>query len=232
MFSESVGNLLQLLALGLELTGLLLAGIELRYPKLAKAIMDHAKGVNLQGASIPGPSAHDRWLTMSYRDLLRGDFLEEKHRKGSRWVPLILLWTVFSLFLIVRSFMFGDHILVAENTTFLLVLYLGVPAVIAIGSPTLIYLAARVVRFTRSFAEDRGLGSIGLVIAGVGLALEAYQVVTVALSDQPSISQTPYALQVLVSTIGLLLLIFLLYLVVVIKVEARLDQAEQNTTNH
>jgi hypothetical protein len=72
-----------------------------------------------------------------------------------------------------------------------------------------------------------GPSSIGLIIAAVRLVLEAYQVVTVALSDQPSITRTPYALQVLVFTIGFLLLILLIYIIVVIKVEARCYQAEQ-----
>jgi hypothetical protein len=77
-----------------------------------------------------------------------------------------------------------------------------------------------------------GPSSIGLIIAAVRLVLEAYQVVTVALSDQPSITRTPYALQVLVFTIGFLLLILLIYIIVVIKVEARCYQAEQHTNYH
>lgn len=222
MFSEPVGNLLQLLALGLELVGILLAAIELRYPKIAKAIMDQAKGIKF-GEDDPGPSAHDRWLSMSYRDFLRGDFMEEQHRRPP-WAPLIVLWGIFTLFFVVRAVVFGDQVLIAENTTTLIAIYIGVPIVLGIGTPTLIYIAARIVNFTRTFTEDRGLGSIGLLIAGVGLLLEAYQVITVALSDQPSISQAPFSLQVLVSTIGFLLLIFLIYMAVVIRFEARQRQ--------
>jgi hypothetical protein len=218
MFSEPAGNLLQLLALGMEFVGISLAAIELRFPRLAAGLVAYQADIvrtpadQIKGS--PGDIEKGRWLEVSLKDMYLQKHLEE----GRRTRPVVdsmkfigFCWVSGTLLaLLVGSF----RAIFETDLGTLLLLYLLPVAVLAV-TPLLIYLAARIVFFTRTFSEGRGIGTLGLLIAFAGLLLELYQVITVALSDQPSIGEAPYGLKMMVGTAGMMLFVFAVYIVVV-----------------
>ena len=81
MFSESAGNLLQLLALGMEFVGISLAAIELRLPRLAAGLVAYQADIvrtpadQVEGS--PGDIKKGRWLEASLKDMYLQRHLEE-----------------------------------------------------------------------------------------------------------------------------------------------------------
>jgi hypothetical protein len=209
MFSESNGNLLQLLALSMEVVGISLAAIELRWPEIASGIVKYHGG----GSGAKG----DAWLTMTLRQFYRWEQTGVGAPTKSLTGFTIFWWlcpTVYFTFEYLTSSLTMNSALVFD-----LVVLFSIPLVIIALTPLMIFLAARLGRFVASFSRDRNVGNLGLVIALAGLILELYQVVTVAISDQPSIFAAAFPLQILVATVGAILLIFTIYVVsVVIKV--------------
>ena len=206
MFSESNGNLLQLLALSMEVVGISLAAIELRWPKIAAAIVEYHGG----GSGLK----KDAWLAMSLSQFYRW----EQTGVGAPTKPLIGLasfWWFCTTAFFTSEYLAGSLVLSSETILDFTVLFAMPLGIIAL-TPLIIFLSSRLGRFLSSFSRNRAVGNLGLVIAFLGLVLELYQVVTVALSDQPSISSAAFPLQILVATVGSILLIFTMYVISVV----------------
>ena len=162
----------------------------------------------------PGDTQRGRWLEASLKDIYLQKHLEEG-RRAKPWVDSVKFIGFFWLVGSVLALLVGSpSALLEANPITLALLYLSPIALLAIAPP-IIYLAARIVIFTRTFSEGRGIGTLGLIIAFAGLLLELYQVITVVLSGQPSTSEAPYALKVLVGTAGAMLFAFAVYILVV-----------------
>ena len=218
MFSEPIGNLLQLLALGMEFVGISLAAIELRFPRIAAALVayqaDIVRPPGEQTKGSPGDIAEGRWLEASLRDFYLLQHLEEGRSENllTNAIKFVgFCWVVGTLI----ALLFGSFTAIIETEFSTLLLLYFLPIAILVAFPPVIYLVARIVVFTRNFSEGRGIGTLGLLIAFAGLMLELYQVITVAISDQPSIGEAPYGLKVLVCTAGFMLFVFAAYIVVV-----------------
>lgn len=174
--SVEVANRLQIVTLPLELCGLALALIEVRFKALTGRINAWLMGVN---ARIE--ESDDRFRREHPR-LARLIVYERMHVPSPAWMHLLLLTLIAIALLglaIVAVLEFVPALADAHETgralvdLFLTDVYL--PAML--GALGLVLVNRFVVRF----AEDRAVGTLGIVIAGLGVAGEVYQFAVAAL---------------------------------------------------
>lgn len=168
--SAELANRLQLITLPLELIGLLLATVEVRFPRLTRRL-----NVRLVAANRAVERSDTRWRANHPRmaNLL-------VHRRYHLPTPGWLQWTVLCLLLLALIGATGLVILDKSPSLeglrqdmrellFAFIAWIYIPVTIA----ALLSMAA--IRFIVRFARDRAVGTLGILIAGLGVTGEVYQ---------------------------------------------------------
>ncbi|MEH6471338.1 MAG: hypothetical protein V7752_08810 [Halopseudomonas sp.] len=170
-FSDSTANIVQQVSLVLEIGGLMLAFIELRYPQTARSwerrleqteqlftsigrsfLMEEMIPKKMDTASQAPPT--EKQITISL-NIMRGCILAD--------VIFVIAWVLggisFNTFLV---------IFIATNLPFFTAL--------------LITVFAYIVNWLNRVGNGRALGTIGIIMAGIGFAGEIYQVLVLCFS--------------------------------------------------
>jgi hypothetical protein len=159
MIDTYMANILQLLSLPLEVLGITLALIEIRFRKVA----DYLRG-RILGAqdSVEQP--------IGFLNILKRTF--GVHPDRVRELQIVVLIFLMSIGLLVSTLSMKENRVLL---VFLLILVVVIPVLLYLLQP----LLRAVVLFVSRFAKDREIGTLGLMIACVGLLAETYQFVDV-----------------------------------------------------
>ncbi len=170
LFNEALAARLQYLTLPLELIGLTLALIEIRFPKaaeyLTRRIEQLAMPMEAMRAGESGPeSLMERSLeTMLRRILKAGLGLLTLIYLVQGVYTLIALWPEFGWLI-----GFGVGYLITAIVLTITLVLIGV---------TTFFLVVGGSDFAQRFVAGRAIGTLGILIAGLGLLGELYQFVT------------------------------------------------------
>lgn len=169
-FNEALAARLQFITLPLEIIGLSLALIEIRFPRTAAYLTRQIERLSMpMEAMRAGESGADSLMERSLGTLLRRilnaglglltlTFLVQGiYGLFTRWPELG--WLIGFLI---------DYVITAITLTITLVL-LGI---------TTFFLVVGGTDFARRFVAGRAIGTLGILIAGIGLLGEVYQFIT------------------------------------------------------
>jgi len=158
-FNNETAHVLQYVTLPLEVFGLTLATIEVRFPSLALRISAFIKG-EWEGVSRypQRPVRGSRWYWLE----LVGYWL--KRPDTGLLVVLAAVLIVFLLFTLLASMPLGINVDVVA---------IPITEVALRLLPVIVVSAA--VWISATWVEDRAVGTMGIVIAGLGVLGEAYQ---------------------------------------------------------
>lgn len=192
MFSTQLLDTLQVVAFPLEVLGFSLALIEVRFPRLAEAMVN---GISRTVAKAVSRSAS---FEMQERDSV--SLLKHARSRligkdgGTNYLSLVLpayvlkvvwwaflLWGLALLTVILGAMIFGVSPDLAKGVLQIL-LILAMPIAASGIICGLDMLAGALVYFTDRFVEGRAVGTLGLFIAGLGVLADGYQVAALALA--------------------------------------------------
>ena len=159
-FSNEISNTLQMFTFPMEVVGLTLAAIEVRFAEFAAKIHVYMEYFL---------DRQEKGLSKGFReglveDLIDPDEIEEGAR--TRYYTLLIIMLLMLLVLLGQV---TWNLFVGEYKDFLVVTGLGFSAVF------LVYLILQFTRFIVRWVPDRSVGTLGIIIAGFGVLGEAYQ---------------------------------------------------------
>tara|TARA_B100000315_G_scaffold185806_1_gene174990 strand:- start:20768 stop:21280 length:513 start_codon:yes stop_codon:yes gene_type:complete len=160
IFSNELSNTLQMFTFPLEVIGLTLAAVEVRFPELAARLAGY---VSREAKSMTPIGQLEMWNAQRRKT----SSLSPIREKMNLYLLPVISYTRFMPIALGLTFV-GMIIISILNADFhgLLMMSLLMLVVICYGS--LIYFADR-------FVEGRAVGTLGIIIAGLGVLGEAYQ---------------------------------------------------------
>lgn len=169
-FNETIAASLQYVTFPLELTGLALALIEVRFPKAAEYLTRKIERLSapiqeLRSGQSRGDSTMERSLGALLSRLIKtGFYILTAIYLGKLIYELITLGP-------------GPDRLVGMLFSYIISGIIMIVALVVIGV-TVYFLVVGGSDFARRFVAGRAIGTLGILIAGVGLLGELYQVLT------------------------------------------------------
>lgn len=158
MFYTEVANVLQFFSLPMELLGILLALIEIRYRKVAEFFRQHILGT---------------WAEITdgfFAGVVRGQ--RRTTRRNPLWLNVLgMLVAVAAVAWLVWQVARAPA---SDQVFFIVLLVVLILVPLALG-PMIRWLLRAILRFIGTFAQGREIGTLGLIIAMLGLTAEAYQ---------------------------------------------------------
>ncbi len=170
LFSEALAARLQYVTFPLELTGLALALIELRFPKVAASLTRQIERLSVPMQELrSGQSGSDSTMERSL-----GALLSRMLKTG-----FYFLTAIYGANLIYQLLTLGPEpdLLVGMFFSYVVSVIIMTVALVLIGV-TIFFLVVGGSDFARRFVAGRAIGTLGILIAGLGLLGELYQLLT------------------------------------------------------
>ena len=165
IFSNEIAATLQYFTFPMEVVGLTLATIEVRFPEVAGRLNGYLlKDLELSGSQLKDFAKGKKW----FEPPPNSPFTEKQHK-----------WLTISgyVFLFGCMVFFIAHLF--ESGLYMLALRVFVAPFIAVaGTALLVILFFPVYRFINHWVPGRTVGTLGILIAGFGVLGEAYQFTT------------------------------------------------------
>ncbi len=169
-FNETVAAGLQYVTFPLELIGLTLALIEVRFPRLAAYLTQQIEQLSapmrdLRSEQSGGESMMERSLGLLLSRVLRTGFY--------------ILTAIYTVKLIYQLLDRGPETgwLIGLLTSYIVSAVIMTIALLVLGL-TMFFLVVGGSEFARRFVAGRAIGTLGILIAGTGLLGELYQLLT------------------------------------------------------
>lgn len=172
IFNNDISNILQYFTFPLEIVGLCLAAIEVRFPNTALQIQTYFENELNEMERI----VKRQGIFESIKEYMK--FASDKYFTKTRyimWLSIVLFSYLIAIcFIIWRHFIIND---ISESIISFIILNLS------FISPIILFIAALFLnRFILYWVPDRSVGTLGILIAGMGVLGESYQFTTLMLA--------------------------------------------------